>query len=664
MFARLAVTAILFITPLAWSMRNENAALVKSLAFGVLAAGLLLSSWPHQRRDAGRFLPMHVLLLLAGVSSLASPSPSFAFMSLLPLATLWIIAGASARLPDSAWRPAIMLSVVVPVLLGTLETAGLDPTGWQAVVHDSFHDRVCSTLGNPNFYSAFLAGTLPFILWTSLTAAGALARIISAALASLALFSILHAGSKGGLLGAAMSMAAMGLGAWKSGLLIALPRRRLAMAAGTALVVAILGLATASPVVRERLLFKAAPQDATSDSPGGPVLARNESVRFRILTWKQSLLMLRDGPLAGRGLGRFQVVYPEYRLPEIIRMFGQHSYMTDHPENISLELAVELGIIGLGLLAWMLASIARALAARLASPSPYSRWLAVSTFSGLAGMLATNTFGVDIHYGATAVLSACLIGAALSTRLPADPVPGRAKWANIIASILLALAWTRVYASDCSLARGIAYSQSSSWDTAVGWYGNSIALNPFNIISRYFGGAALLDRNGAGDLDRAKTLFESVRREAPNYVLINYKMSLLYSRIGNAREAGEFLSRQAKLDPVAAVFFLDRGRMAMQAGKPDEALADFRRAAETEPDNPTGYQFWGNILVLQKRYKEALAVYERGLTRKPDAAELLYNSAVAAYQWGNPALARRYAESLLRIDPGHQGARLILGKLK
>jgi tetratricopeptide (TPR) repeat protein len=661
---RITIAAILFITPLAWSMRNENAALTKSFAFGILASVLLLSAWPHPRRPDGRFLPLHALLLLAAASALASRSPSFAFMSLLPLATLWVVAGSSARLPETAWRPAIILSAAAPILLGTLQAAGLDPTGWQSIVDQTFHGRVCSSLGNPNFYSAFLAGTLPFMLWSALSSPGAFPRLASGLLAALGWFSLLHAGSKGGILGAATAVSVLAYGAWKSGLSTGIPRRRLSTALIVAAIATVLGLATASPVVRSRLLFNTTGPAPAAASGAVPAAAQNESVKFRLLTWEQSLRMLRDHPVAGHGLGRFQVAYPDYRLAEIIRMFGQHSYMTDHPENISLELAVELGIAGLGLLAWMLALLARVLAARMAAPAPYQRWFAVSVLAGLAGLFTTNTFGVDIHYGATAALAACLAGAGLSRPAGLYAPRHKVKPLNFACAILLAMAWTRVYASDAALARGIAWSQSADWNTAARWYEGARRLNPLNIIARYFGASAMLDRNSGDDLVRAREWFESVRREAPDYVLINYKMYLLYSKIGDASEAEKFLSRQTKLDPVAAVFFLDRGTMAMRANRYDEALAEFRKAVDAEPGNPAGYQYWGNLLVMQKRYREALEVYGRGIAKKPDAVELYYNSAVAAYQWNKPPLARRYAEALLRLDPGHQGARLILEKLK
>ena len=664
MFTRIIVTALLFVAPLAYSMRNENAALVKGFAMGVLTAALLLVSLPHPRESMRRFMPVHVLVLLALASGLITKSPSFGLMSALPILTMWVLAGGAGRLPESWWGPAILFSMAAPVALGILEAFGLDPTGWQAVVRETFHGRICSTLGNPNFLSAFLAGTLPFALVATLSGSSQSRRTASAVMASAGFLCLLHAGSKGGLLGGAVSAGVLLLATWRAGLLPSVPRRRIAWTAGATALLLITGFATISPVVRTRLLFNA-PEAGPQPAPAtGPAVARNESVRFRLLTWRQSLAMVRDRPLTGHGLGRFQVVYPEYRLPEIIRMFGQHSYMTDHPENISVEIASELGIIGLGLFAWLGIALFRALAERLRNPDEAIRWFAVAAMAGLAGLLTTNTFGVDIHYGASAVLASCLIGAALGSPAMARGRRETLKTANIIGAVIFAMAWTRVYASDCSLARGIAWSQSADWTVAIGWYRQSGLLNPFNIITRYFGASALLDRGGLEDLPKARDLFESVRKEAPNYVLINYKMHLLYSKIGDAREAGEFLSRQTKLDPVAAVFFLDRGRMAMQAEKWEEALGEFRKAAEAEPDNPAGYQYWGNLLVLRKRYREALEVYDRGIARKPDAIELHYNAAVAAYHWNKPVIARRHAEAVLRLDPAHQGARLILDKLK
>ncbi len=644
-------------------MLNENSALAKSLAMGVFTSSLLVLPSAARARP-GRLLPAHLLLALAAVSAAASPSRSFALMSFLPTLTLWVLACGSTALAPADLKKMVPIAAVIPVAVGALQAAGLDPTPWQEVARGTFHGRVCSMLGNPNFFAAWLVAVVPFCAWLAAAPGPAPARAAGAALAALGLFGLVHSGSKGGLLGAATAAAAAFLTARRAGFVSAVPRRAVAWTAGGIALLLVIGLLTLPPVVRARLLLSA-PEDSAPAGGGG--IASNESVRFRLLTWKQSLLMVRGAPLTGHGLGRFQVAYPAWRLPEIIRMFGQHSYMTDHPENIALEATIETGLAGLGLFLWLLAGVGRALLFRVRAGTPAERGFAVCASASLVGLFVTNSVGLDIHYGATAVLAACIAGAALAPfRLsPSGGGPGRVPRAGLVAAaLLLSLAWVRVWASDAGLGRAIALSQAGRWDGALAWYRHSRMLNPFNVITRYFGASAYMDRGNPEDLERARELFETVRREAPDYVLLNYKLYLLHSKIGNEREAAEFLARQTKLDPVAAVFHLDRGRMAMQAGDWKEAELQFRKAVEAEPANPSGYQYLGNLLVVRGRHREALAVYATGLEKAPSAIELHYNSAVAAYKMGNRALARKHAEETLRLDPANRGALIILEKLR
>lgn len=378
--------------------------------------------------------------------------------------------------------------------------------------------------------------------------------------------------------------------------------------------------------------------------------------------------MIGDAPWIGHGLGRFQVVYPRYRLPEIIRMFGQHSYMTDHPENLTLELGSELGLAGLVLWSWLILFVGRSLWRRLDADDPAVRGLAAACAAGLAGLLVTNSFGVDVHYGATAALGAILIGVAISrpeeTPAPGAPTGRGAAAFRVAAALVLALTWTAWYASDAALARAIAFSAQGRWDPAIGLYQTAVRLNRANVMARYFGASALLDRGAPEDVAKAETQFDGVRSEHPDYVLLNYKYWLLYNRQGRRAEAEAALARQIALDPVAATFYLERGRMAVAEQRWEDARRDFAAAVTAEPDNPAGYQYLGNLLVLQGRFKDALAAYAAGLARLPQSVELHYNAAVAAFQSGDRKTARRHAQAVLAVDPGHSQARLIISKLK
>lgn len=676
---RLTILAALLLAPLIWSMANENTALVKSFALGVCGAFVLLTTrvkdlWTVSRKVT----PAYCLLVFALLSALRSPSPSFAWPVVLLVLSLGLLAVASSLpQPPGFWRWAIALTAVPPILVGLLQAVNLDPTPWNLILREHFHGRICSTLGNPNFYAAFLVGVLPFLVWGAAdkTLEGRL-RPMFLGLSAAGLVTLLLAGSKGGLLGLAAAGATLGLamhrgGLWKSKIGKVSGRA----VAGVVLLLILAGVATMAVMpgrVRDRL-FLAVPEEA--QITGALSIARNESVRFRALTWTQTLRMVRDAPVLGHGLGRFQVVYPRYRVPEIIRMFGQHSYMTDHPENLTLEITAELGLIGLGFWIWFILLIVRTLRDKLAAPEAHRRWLGAACASGLAGVFVTNSFGVDIHYGATAILAACLIGAALAPRPcqgsrsgskneagSVGPVFGLVRWAHAVPALLLAMAWTHVYASDAALARALAHSAQGAWNSAIGFYRSAARLNPGNVMARYFGGAALLDRGREEDLPKAQRLFDSVRREVPDYVLLNYKYWLLYNRLGLTRKAQEALARQIRLDPLAAVFYLDRGRLALDEQRWEEAYQDFETATRVEPSNPSGYQYLGNLMVLRGRYQDALTVYAEGLDRNPGSEELHYNAAVAALKLGDREQALSHAKAVLRNNPGHTQAQLILSK--
>lgn len=633
---RLVLAALAVLTPLVWTMQNENTAYAKLLVLGLAAAMMIaITPWRRLFGAVRHAAPLHALLGFGLLSAAFSASPSFGWPAGVLALTLWIIvAAAAAPISPAFWRRTIVAAAVGPVVIGLLQIGHLDPTPWGALTIENFHGRICSTLGNPNFLAGFLAGTIPFcwpVAW----------------LAGPAILVLLFTAAKGGLLGLLASAAVGTAAARRPGPPRVSRNVKVTLVAMAAAV--LLALTFAAPI-RERLLFS----------------WTGESLRFRLLTWQQVMRMLPPAPVLGHGLGRFQVVYPRFRLAEIIRMFGQHSYMTDHPENLTLELASELGIVGLGLWLWLIAFAGRSLAMKLTGPDGAARRLAIASSAGLTGLFVTNSFGVDVHYGATAALGAILLGIAISRPAAPDDAELAVGFhaGPILAGLVLAGVWTNFYASDAALSRALAYSSRGQWDPAIGWYRSAARLNATNVMARYFCGSALLDRGVPEDLAKAESLFDGVRADHPDYVLLNYKYWLLYNRQGRRADAEASLARQIALDPTAATFYLERGRMAVDEKRWADAQRDFLTATQVEPDNPAGYQYLGNMQVMRGRFKEALTAYATGLARLPQSEELHYNAAVAAYKLGDRRQALAHARAVLAVNPSHPGARLIISKLK
>jgi O-antigen ligase len=106
----------------------------------------------------------------------------------------------------------------------------------------------------------------------------------------------------------------------------------------------------------------------------------------RTSIWKDSLNLIRDFPVAGSGLGNFNLAYTLYKKE------AAGPYIYDHAHNDYIELAVETGIPGFALVMWGLISFFTAMygAVRDFNPKrdPLRFYLLLGCLCGLLGMMA------------------------------------------------------------------------------------------------------------------------------------------------------------------------------------------------------------------------------------------------------------------------------------
>ncbi len=110
-----------------------------------------------------------------------------------------------------------------------------------------------------------------------------------------------------------------------------------------------------------------------------------QSARVRLMFWRGALGMFRDHPIAGKGIGTFQIFFPRHRSPEF-RAAGV-SYTTMYAHSEYLEARAEQGIVGAaGLLFLIGATAAVALEALRRAENPPDRWILCSPLD-VAGAL-------------------------------------------------------------------------------------------------------------------------------------------------------------------------------------------------------------------------------------------------------------------------------------
>jgi len=102
-------------------------------------------------------------------------------------------------------------------------------------------------------------------------------------------------------------------------------------------------------------------------------------------------------------------------------------------------------------------------------------------------------------------------------------------------------------------------------------------------------------------------------------------------------------------NPSLADYWL--GRAFLAAGRPEQALAAFRRAALLAPDNPR-YMFWqGAAYYALGDLEQERKMYEQAMAKRPDFLPARLNLANNLLQSGHLDRAQQIYEEILRLEP-------------
>jgi tetratricopeptide (TPR) repeat protein len=108
---------------------------------------------------------------------------------------------------------------------------------------------------------------------------------------------------------------------------------------------------------------------------------------------------------------------------------------------------------------------------------------------------------------------------------------------------------------------------------------------------------------------------------------------------------------------------LAQGQQAQRAGRLDEAIQHYRRAAQLDGSYFEA-QYWLGLAAFEARsFRTALGAWEAALAIRPDYAEARYNYALTLKAAGQPKDAAAELEKLLAVHPDEARAHLTLGNL-
>jgi tetratricopeptide (TPR) repeat protein len=130
---------------------------------------------------------------------------------------------------------------------------------------------------------------------------------------------------------------------------------------------------------------------------------------------------------------------------------------------------------------------------------------------------------------------------------------------------------------------------------------------------------------------------------------------------GVANEALAEFERAIEINPELTIAYVGAAEIYAEQGLYADAEQKYRRATELEPANFDAQYGHGLVLQLLNRITDAVRAYLRALSLRPDDFDANLNVATAYMQLDEPRQARPYAERAVRLNPEDGNARVNLG---
>jgi len=282
-------------------------------------------------------LPLAVFLLwgIAGIYGALDVGTAIKVLSIFVMgASVYLVTSQTIRSPEEAhgimWAAAVTVGITVLYTVvagfgGSLSYVEIDEGG-------EAYTRFAGIFGHPNALGGFLALAIPPMVALAASETVWWKRLSGYLLIIGAMAGLVLTYSRGAWLGTGV------------GLLILLPvlKRGFWLILGAVLLGPVLvGMVTSSDAVLARLESIAA---AGSD----PALMN------RLEIWGMAFRLVAEHPLLGVGLGNFQAAYGKLMVPDL-PLLTYPLELPEHAHNLFLNLAVEVGLVGVSAFAWLLA---------------------------------------------------------------------------------------------------------------------------------------------------------------------------------------------------------------------------------------------------------------------------------------------------------------------
>ena len=391
---------------------------------------------------------------------------------------------------------------------------------------------------------------------------------------------------------------------------------------------------------------------------------RIDSIRFRIFTWLSTKQMIDEHPIRGTGIGTFKITYPSVRREEIFHIEGKHNTETDHPENEHIEIWYDEGIIGYGIFVWMITVLFVLGIRKLvwdADKNKIEHRYLIGILAGITGMLFHNMMCVNMRFVSSGFSFWIMLGLTASyfsgqykgpvNKQKKIVIPislrraGQAALGFLLIFVFLPYFY-RLFMADIYHNIAIAYSKAAQWENAIVNYNKVIQNNADYTMTHYFLGNVYNDR---WDMNK------------------KYNVNWGDKDFQPRDDAERALSKYAdvkKLSPNYVQVHFQEGSVYEKLGMWDKAIENYKKAVKIDPVYAPTYFKMGWCYVQEKQWDKAEEVYSKAITWNPNFVQAYVNLANVYYMEEKFELAYQTYKKAYEFDPSDEKLKGIVYKLE
>jgi predicted O-linked N-acetylglucosamine transferase (SPINDLY family) len=154
-----------------------------------------------------------------------------------------------------------------------------------------------------------------------------------------------------------------------------------------------------------------------------------------------------------------------------------------------------------------------------------------------------------------------------------------------------------------------------------------------------------------GNLDTAELILKRVLQVDSKNLPALHILGLIKASQTSYREAIDFLSKAARIQPKDASIQYNLAKALSDYGLDKESIPHHKKAVELSPMNAEAWLNYGKTISNLSRHDEAVILYDKALSLEPNYAQAVLNKGAALKELGRYEEAMAFAERAIELNP-------------